>query len=123
MYNYLTMTRPTLQSQLSLLQMRAKNEFDLKGNWSDAIQIRRIRLLPSPGNVTAVISGNVRVVSLGDGLSRVSGEVELKWEAPDSPTELEDAVTTYQSWVGREALDQFETPPSPPNTFEVNTRH
>ena len=123
MYNYLTMTRPTLQSQFSLLQMRAKNEFDLKGNWSDVIQIRRIRLLPSPGNVTAVISGNVRVVSLGDGLSRVSGEVELKWEAPDSPTELEDAVTTYQSWVGREALDQFETPPSPPNTFEVNTQH
>ena len=117
------MTHPTLQSQFSLLQIRAENEFDLEGNWSDAIQIRRIRLLPSPGNITVVISENIRVVSLENGLSRVSGEVVLKWEAPDSPTELEDAVTTYQSWVGREALDQFETPPSPPNTFEVNTQH
>ena len=101
--------------------MRAISGSDLEGNWSDAIQIRRIRLLPSPGNITAVISENIRVVSLENGLSRVSGEVELKWEAPDSPTGLEDVVTPYQSWVGREALDQFETPPSPPHTFEVNT--
>lgn len=103
-----------------MVQIRAVNQFG-RGNWSDAIQIRRIRSPPPPGNITAAISENIRVVSLGNGLSRVFGEVELKWEVPDSSTELEDAVVTYQSWVGTEALDQFETPPSPPKTFEVNT--
>lgn len=103
-----------------MVQIRAVSQFG-HGNWSDAIQIRRIRSPPPPGNITAAISENIRVVSLGNGLSRVFGEVELKWEVPDSSTELEDAVVTYQSWVGTEALDQFETPPSPPKTFEVNT--
>jgi len=101
--------------------MRAENQFDRQGNWSDAIQIS-IRLPPPPLNITAAISGVPTVQTIENEMFRVSGEVVFEWLPPDNLTE--ENVTRYESRVGLVALDLYEnTPTSELNSFEVKLEY
>jgi len=98
-------------------QMRAVNQFDRQGNWSDAIQIF-VHLPPPPLNITAAITGVPSVQVIPNDMLRVSGKVVLEWSPPDDPTE--GGVTRYESWVGKAELNQFDNlPMSDLNFIEV----
>lgn len=99
-------------------QMRAVNQFDRQGNWSDAIQIL-VHLPPPPLNITAAITGVPSVQVIPNDMLRVSGKVVLEWSPPDDPTG--GGVTRYESWVGMAELNQFDNVPSMSdrNFFEV----
>jgi len=97
-------------------QMRAVNQFDRQGNWSDAIQIL-VHLPPPPLNITAAITGVPSVQVIPNDMLRVSGKVVLEWSPPDDPTE--GGVTRYESWVGMAELNQFDNLMSDRNFFEV----
>ena len=96
--------------------MRAVNQFDRQGNWSDAIQIL-VHLPPPPLNITAAITGVPSVQVIPNDMLRVSGKVVLEWSPPDDPTE--GGVTRYESWVGMAELNQFDNLMSDRNFFEV----